>query len=299
MTIPSRSLSSRRRARGLGFAAAGVVAVLSLSGCLSMTANLTIDSEAQTSGTFAIGLQKQAAGMLGMKDLDTFSSGITSPDFSSGTGDLLTTSDCTASETDTEFVYTCGLSDADLTSTDNPWTVTKDGDSITFHMVNNATADQSADDLLQGGSLGTLVVNVSFPGEITSVSGEFVTKTSDTSITVTSALSDAVDVTVVSKSSDSGGALGTVIVIIAIAVVAIILIALIAFLITRRKSDELPAIGAGDGAPIAIDPVDGAAVLAVDPAPVQEAPAAAEAPTPAAEPVPEPEAEPKPDAQPS
>lgn len=295
-TIPSRSQSSRRRTRGLAFAAAGVVTVLSLSGCLSMTANLTIDSEAQTSGTFAIGLQKQAAGMLGMKDLDTFSSGITSPDVSSGTGDLLTTSDCTASETDTEFVYTCALSDAELTSKDNPWTVTKDGDSITFHMVNQATAEQNTDELLQGGSLGALTVNVTFPGEITSVSGDFVTKKSDTSITVSAALSDAVDVTVVSKSSASGG-MSTVIVIIAIAVIAIILIALIAFLVTRRKSDEPPAIVAGDGAPVAIDPVDGTAVLAVDPAPVQEAPAAAEAPTEIVEPEPEPE--PKPDAQPS
>ncbi len=299
-TITARSTTTRRRVRGLAFGAAGAVVVLALSGCLSMTANLTIDSEAQTTGTFAIGLQKQAAGLLGMKDLDTFSSGITSPDVSNGTGDLLTTSDCTPSETDTEFVYTCSLTDAELTSTENPWTVTKDGDSITFHMVNQATADQTADELLQGGSLGALVVNVTFPGEITSVTGDFVTKNSDTSITVSAALSDQVDVTVVSKSSDSAGGIGTVLLIIAIAVIAIIIIALVAFLITRRKTDGTAAIGAADSAPIAIDPVDGAGVLAVEPAPIQEAPAtvtpAEESPVEVVEP---PEPEPKPDAQPS
>lgn len=291
-----RSHSSRGRLRGLAFGAAGIVAVLSLSGCLSMTANLTIDSDAQTTGTFAIGLQKQAAGMLGMKDLDTFSSGITSPDVSNGTGDLLTTSDCTASETDTEFVYTCTLTDAELTSKDNPWTVTKDGDSITFHMVNQATSGQTADELLQGGSLGALVVNVAFPGEITSVTGDFVTKNSDTSVTVSAALSDAVDVTVVSKSSGSGGGISTAILIILIAVIVIILIAVIAFLVTRRRPDEPPAIDPGPGAPIAIDPVDGAAVLAVDPAPVQQAP---ESVVPVADPEPTPESKPEPDAQPS
>ena len=90
----------RRVARGLAVAAIGGFAVVTLSGCLSMTADLTIDSDAKTTGTFAIGLDKQAAGLLGMKDLDTFKSGITNPDLTKSNNDMLTADDCAASETD-------------------------------------------------------------------------------------------------------------------------------------------------------------------------------------------------------
>ena len=74
-----------------------------------MTADLNIDSDAKASGTLAIGLQKQAASMLGMTDLDSFSSGITS-EGSDAAGSVLSTGDCTPSETDAEYVYTCAFS---------------------------------------------------------------------------------------------------------------------------------------------------------------------------------------------
>lgn len=243
-----KTISSRRLSRVLAAGAVGALAVLTLSGCLSMTANLSIDSDAQTSGTFAIGLQKQAASLLGMKDLDTFTSGITSPDVSEGSGDLLSTGDCVASETDAEFVYTCTLTDQDLTTPDNPWTVTKSDDTITFHMVNQATSAEATDELLQGGALGDLTVNVTFPGEITSVTGDHVTKNSDTTITVAGSLSDAVDVTVTSKATGSGGGTSKVLLIIGIAVLALIVIALVVFLAVRRKGSTTPPVVVADGA---------------------------------------------------
>lgn len=229
----------RRTTRVLAVAAVGVVAVLALSGCLSMTANLSISSDAKTTGTFAIGLQKQAASMLGMKDLDTFTSGITNPDLSEGNGDLLA-GDCTASETDTEFVYTCTLSGDEPASADTPWTVTKSGDVITFRMVSTAT-DDSADDLLQGGTLGQLTAQVTFPGTITSVTGDKVTKDSGTSVTIKAAMSDPVDVTVTSEASATSSP-SRVILIVGVVLLAIIVIALIAFFVTRRKDDTGSAV---------------------------------------------------------
>ncbi len=257
----------RKLARAGVILIGGTVAVLTLSGCLSMTANLTIDSEAQTSGSFAIGLEKQAASMLGMTDLDTFASGIKSPDVSSGSGDLLSTGDCAASESDTEFIYTCTLSDADLAGGDNPWTVTKNGDSITFHMVNTATQSDEGDDLLQGGSLGTLNVNVTFPGEITSMTGEFATKTSDTSVAISSSMSDSVDVTVISKSSGAtSGTLIKVLLIAGIAVLAIIVIVVIAYLVVRRRSDdEPPALATTETPAEALPQTDPPAQTTTDP----------------------------------
>ena len=240
--------STARRARVIGVSAIGALAVLALSGCLSMTANLTIDSAAKTTGTFAIGLEKQAASMLGMQDLDTFKSGITSPDVSEGTGDLLSTGDCVASETDTEFVYTCTLTDQDLSAAGNPWTVTKADNTITFRMVNQAASSDAGTDLLQGGSLGDLTVNVTFPGEITSVSGAQVTKESDTSVSIVAAVTDAVDVTVTSKANGSGGGYSTLLLVI---LVAAAVIAVVAFLVIHRRREKMPpAVGpVADGTP--------------------------------------------------
>lgn len=247
--------SSRRIMRGVAVAAIGGLTVLTLSGCLSMTANLSISPDAKTTGTFAIGLQKQAAGMLGMKDLDTFKSGITSPDLSEGSSGLLSGDECAASETDIEFIYTCTLRGDEPASGDIPWTVTKSGDVITFHMVNKAS-DTSDNELLQGGSLGDLTVDVTFPGTITSVTGDKVTKTSDTTITIKAPMSDPVDVTVTSEASTASSS-SKVILIIGIIVLAIVVIALIAFFAMRRKDGGEPAA---------------VSIAATDPAPVDHAP---------------------------
>ena len=243
----------RRFVRGLALVAAGGLAVLTLSGCLSVNAAVDINSDAKASGTFAVGVEKQAAQMLGMTDLAAFEAGLQNPDMTAGSGDLLS-GDCTSSETDTEFVYTCKFTDTDFSAsgTENPWTITKDGDAITFTMVNEgSTGDDASADLLGGGSLGTITVNVTFPGEITSITGEKVTKTSDTSATVSAAASDPVNVTITSKSSGGGGgAIGKILLIAGIALLVIIVIALIAFLVMRgRKSPPAaPAVAAAPAA---------------------------------------------------
>ena len=249
---------TRRFVRGLAAAGAGALAILTLSGCLSMTANLAIDSDAMATGSFAIGVQKQAASLLGMTDIDAFTSGITNPETTGDTGDLLSTGDCAATETDAEFVYTCSFAATAFTSDGTPWTITKSGDVITFRLVNQSTATDSSSELLQGGSLGDLTVNVTFPGEITSVTGDNVTKSSDTSITIASSMTDAVDVTVTSKATGagaSGSTVGKILMIVGIVILVIIVIALIAFLVMRRKKVEPAALAAEGAVPVVVGAV--------------------------------------------
>lgn len=268
----------RRLIRGAVLGIAGLIGVVSLSGCLSMTADLTIDSDAKTTGTVAIGVDKQAASMLGMKDLNSFKAGITSQDAASAGSGMLAGEQCTATETDSQFVYTCTLTGSEAPSSDIPWTVTKSGDTITFHLVTKPSEDSSQ--LLDGGSLGDLKVDVTFPGAITSVTGDKVTKDSDTTITISAAMTDAVDVTVTSAAT-SGSSLGKILLIVGVVAAAVILIALVVFLIVRgSRKPAATAIGTATAAEVdATTAITAAQPIAVPPPAVIEAPPAPQEPT--------------------
>jgi len=248
----------RRRGRLAGIALVGVLSMLALTGCLSINADMTINSDAKGTGTFALSLQKQAAKLLGITDLTTFTSGIKQDDTSGG---MLKSATCKASETSDNYVYTCSFTDETFTKPDELWTVNKSGNTIVFAMKNNpsssATNGQNAD-LVGGGSLGDVTVNVTFPGTIQSVTGTGATKTSDTTATVKGAMTDSFDVSIVSATS-SRAPIGLIIAIIAGALILIaIVIALIWFLLRRRsKAPEGPALDAGTGA----EAVAGAAVV--------------------------------------
>ncbi len=102
----------RKVSRILALAAACGLAVLTLSGCIKVNADLAIDSDATGSGTLSLELQKQAAILMGMTDLDAFESGLTSGDLGGqGLGAFGT---CETSETDEAFVYTCSFSGRDV-----------------------------------------------------------------------------------------------------------------------------------------------------------------------------------------
>ena len=102
-----RSLApSRRATRMTGLIGACVLAIAALSGCIKVDADLTVSSDATGSGTFAFELQKDAAGFLGISDLDTFRNELIEGDLSEESG-LGVFESCDASESDTAFVYTC------------------------------------------------------------------------------------------------------------------------------------------------------------------------------------------------
>ncbi len=261
------SRRSRRNIRALGVVAIGAVTVLTLSGCLSVTADVAIDSNANTSGTVAVGFQKSTMEMLGVTFDDfakDFADKLKEPSETSGDMDGLDPASCTPSQTASEFVMTCDITGGkDAMGED--FTVTKDGDSITLHMTKEGLgglAGSDAPDLedlfgdsgplsglgggddataglgdLLGGaerfmSGATYTVNVQFPGDITSISGEGVEQTSDTSVSVSTPLTQSLDVTVTSNATEGRGiAARTVVVILLIVAVAVLGLAVIALLV--------------------------------------------------------------------
>jgi hypothetical protein len=238
---------ARRATRSAVVAAIAGFALLALTGCLSIQGDVSINSDAKASGTFSIMLQKQAAKMMGMSDLSSFSSGITKQDAAATSGDILSAGTCEPSETADNFVYTCTFSNAEFSKEGELWTIKKDGSKIVFQMKNaggaaagGADAGQ-ASDLLGGSSLGDITVNVTFPGTIEQVTGAGATKTSDTTATVKGAMTDTIDVTIISAASSSapigliiGGILGLLL-------LAAIIVGLVLFLVRRGKKADAPA----------------------------------------------------------
>lgn len=259
---------SRRTIRTLGVAAVGVAAVLTLSGCFSVTADVAIDSDANVSGTVAVGFQKSAMAMLGMtfdgfaKD---FADKLDDPGSTSSDMDGVDPASCTPSETASEFVMTCDITPGPEAMGED-FTVTKQGDSIMLHMTREGLGDVAGsdgldledllggsgplsglgegDDLVPGlgdllGGAGqmmsgaTYTVNVEFPGDITSISGEGVTQTSDTSVSISTALAQSLDVAVTSNATPGSAWLDTrtVVVILLIVAVAVLGLAVVALLV--------------------------------------------------------------------
>jgi hypothetical protein len=261
------SRRSRRNLRALSVAAMVSAAVLTLSGCLSVTADIAIDSDAITSGTVAIGLQKSTMEMLGVT-FDDFSKDITDklkdPSETSGELDGIDPASCKTSQTASEFVMTCDITPGpDAMGED--FTVTKNGDSIELHMSKKGLGDlagsDSSDledlfgdagplsglgggddptsrlgDLLGGAerfmSGATFTVNVQFPGDITSITGEGVEQTSDTSVSISSALTDSLDVSVTSNATPGSRVdVRTVVLVLLIVAVAVLGLAVVALLV--------------------------------------------------------------------
>ena len=217
-------------------AAACVGAAFLLTACIDVNADITVNSDATGSGTFEMVLQKEAASMLGVTSADQLASQISGDE--TGVPGL---SDCKAGETDAGYTYSCSFTNTAFTDATGPWTITKSGESIVFTIKGNAAADASAEsgdmsELLGGASLGTMTIKVAFPGPISQMTGEGVTKTSDTSATITSDLSETVDVTITAESSAGGGLSASMIIVLLVALAVIVLIIVVAIVMIRRRS---------------------------------------------------------------
>jgi hypothetical protein len=324
MTLASsRSRAATRVAAFVGVAA---LAIVTLTGCIKVDGDLTINADATGTGTVGFELQKEAASFMGITDLDSFKTQINSGDLQSN--GLSGFTSCTPSETDTGFLYSCSFTDEAFTDPSGIWTIAKTGNSITFHMVNagqTGTQGSDATALLGDASLGSLNVKITFPGNITDITGTGAAKTSDTTATITGTMTTPLDVTITSESTGGGMKIAALLVVLAaLAVVALIIVVIVVLLVRRRKAaptDVEPA-AASDGASVdgaaaataatavilddagAPTQVDGIPSDAAGPmidattAPAAE-PAPAPAPAPAAEPAPAPAAEPAPDDDPS
>jgi hypothetical protein len=235
----SRAHRPIRRVAAL--AAACVGAAFLLTACIDINADLTVNSDAKTTGTLEMVLQKQAASVLGVNNADDWGKQISSQD-PQATSDL---GDCTAGESDAGYTYTCSFTDVAFTDPTGPWTVAKSGDDIVFTVKANAAEDASANaDALGGASLGTMTIKVTFPGAISQTTGDGVTKTADNAATITGDLTKSLDVTITAASSSSSGltASAIIVVLVGLAVIVLIIIVAVVMITRRRKTDDAPPI---------------------------------------------------------
>lgn len=244
--------SPRRTARLIGLAGACALAVLSLSGCLKLDADLTVNADATASGTLAIEFQKEAAGFLGISDLASFEENFSGEELGAEGLDQFT--ECTTSETDAAYVYTCTFENEVFEGTDGPWSITKEGDLLVLKVVNEGQTGNPDDslDLLGDANLGSITVAATFPGPITAVSGTGVEKTSDNSATISGSLTESIDASVTAESSGGGFSISSLLVVLlAVAVLALIVIVIVVLLLRRRKGPQDEVAAPVDGAPVA------------------------------------------------
>lgn len=257
MTI---SHTRSRTTRIAAIAATGIALVLALAGCVKVDAEVGVNSDATATGTFSLALQKQAASMLGMSDLDAFTAGMSDDELSGEGSDIFRSADCSPSESDTDFVYSCEFTNMAFTDSEGPWQIVKNGNDITFTMHGTGSSDDSSDQLLGDASLGTMTVDVTFPGAISEITGA--EKTSDTSATVSGSLNDAFDVKIVSAAESSGSTkiAALLVVLLALLVFALIVVVIVVMILRRRKpaADSPPAYVVPPPAPGAA-PGDGGA----------------------------------------
>lgn len=259
----------RRAPRAAALLGAVAVAIVSLSGCIKVDAEVGIGADATASGTFAFELQKDAASFLGITDLATFESEITEGALTEG-DELDAFTECTTSESDTGYVYSCTYANTTFTEADGLWRITKEGDEIVFTMASPGAGAEAAgaEELLGGASMGSINVDVEFPGPITTVEGDFVEQTSDNAATVSASMMDEIAVTIRSEAG-SGPSLSVILVlVIAVAIIVLLVIAVI-LLVKRRRAGTAPAVSAAAVATAVASPPTEAAGAA--PAAVTEA----------------------------
>lgn len=242
----ARSLTPSRSAGRIG-ALVGIaaVAVLTLTGCIKVDANVAIASDATASGTFGFELQKDAAGFLGISDLSSFEAAIDEGALTDGE-ELETFQDCVTSESDAGYVYTCSFANASFTNPDDLWQISKDGSNIVFTMTNEGQSAEDAEmtGLLGDAGMGAINVTVEFPGPITSVEGKFAEKTSDTTAKISASMMDALKVTITSEESSGGGFAVILVVAIAAGVVVLLIVAVILLVMRRRAGTRSPEAAA-------------------------------------------------------
>lgn len=180
ITAASSPLWGARRA--VATAAAAALVAVTAAGCVSMDTNLSLDARGNADGGLEAAVDKQAASMLGIASLDSFEQQMTSDLDSDFAESLAGQADMEFSETDTSYVVRANLSGVALTEED--FRAGVDGEQVYFHFENEG--DDSGMDL----EMGSLTVEVTFPGPVTEVTGA--EQVDEDSIRYSGSFSDAV-----------------------------------------------------------------------------------------------------------
>jgi len=158
-----------------------------LSGCLNISADISLNAKAEATGSFTIDVPKQVAAMMGITSADSLESTLLeSENFKFPRGNSVE-----VNETDASYVMTVKMINALLTEDEMKADVLPDG-RIKFTFGNKGSTDTGGMDL--GIKMGSISVKVVFPGDLVEVSPEF-TKVNGKTITLKVALDENVDTT--------------------------------------------------------------------------------------------------------
>lgn len=224
------------------FAGVAAFALLTLSGCINVTYTININPDASLSGTVQLAVTKQAASILGITDADDLNEKLKSGQLSEEMP-TKAVDNCTASEDATNLILNCKLENAQASDLNEAWTMTVNGDTATFRAVLGDSSSAEAAGL-PGFSTGEYDLTLTYPGPISSVTGDRAVKTGPNTVTVKGTLDEALDLTVVgSLNSGSSSMLWIYVLLGALAVGAI---ALLVFVLRAGsggpKADAQPAI---------------------------------------------------------
>ena len=151
--------------------AAGIAAATLLTaGCMSLTADITLDGQAKGSGSMVISVNKQVASLAGIGSADAFKSQVTGGDTA-----LPPNAKIETSESDTDYIATVSFKDAVMDDEEFGAEVLGNGN-VKFTFVNEGSEPTTEDDAFGDVDMGNATLTVNFPGEVTDFSGEGATK---------------------------------------------------------------------------------------------------------------------------
>lgn len=208
-------------------AVSAVPIAMVLSGCLSVTTTMAVNSDATASGEFSIAVAREPAALLGISSADALNGALGE----SGQADFAASSDCVASEDDTFLRLTCPFENQAFNDPTDWLQVQREGDSILIAVRNEGQQEDLIDM-----PLGTLTFEVQTPGPIRSITGAYATQTADNAARVSASMSDKIDVLITSDATGSASLAWLPIAIgLAILVMLIAIVVLLVLLLKRRR----------------------------------------------------------------
>jgi hypothetical protein len=226
-----------RMKRSAGLIAVAAMAMLVLTACLNVTYKLTINSDATVSGALKAGISKEVMTSLGVTSKEQLDDAIVTGKLDTGVNGEVS-QDCVVTDDATNWIITCTVANAQITDINEAWSLTKDDGNLTLKVVSDNQVDAAEEELMPDMDLGSLSFTATFPGPISSITGNGATKVNDNTFTIEGSLNESFDVTVVAASEPSGSTMKLLIlVILAIAVLAVFVVAIV-LLVKGKKKDE-------------------------------------------------------------
>jgi len=173
------------------------VALVTLTGCIDVAGNVTVNSDASATGTITMSMERESAALFGIDGAETLTEAFTSGEILEE--GLIPQENCIAEETSDRIGIACTFENTVFDEPGELWQITRIDDSIEMRILNLAVNDIGM--LPADIPVGQLLITATFPGPITSIEGDFVTQIDDTTAQVDAALSDFVNVTITAQAS--------------------------------------------------------------------------------------------------